>query len=223
MDDFDSARLEQLCRNHLRSVRGDVAHDIEHVERVVANARAIGSIEGARMDVVLPAAWLHDCVSSPKDSPKRGAASRLAAAEALRLLRAWRLEGLPLEDIRHAIEAHSFSAEIPARSLEARVVQDADRLEALGAIGLARCLMLGGAMKRPLYVPADPFCGSREPDDRAATIDHFYTKLLRLSRQFQTATGRAEADRRTLTLQAFLSNLRTELAWASATHRPEPA
>ena len=63
-----------------------------------------------------------------------------------------------LPEIRHAIEAHSYSAGIAPRTIEAKVVQDADRLDALGAIGLARCIAVGAALGRPLYEPDDPFC-----------------------------------------------------------------
>lgn len=205
--------VEERCREHLASLDGDVAHDLDHIERVVANARVIGAAEGADMRIVVPAAWLHDCVAVPKNSPHRSEASALAAAEAYQLLKGWGFGDLPLDEIAHAIHAHSFSAGIPAESLEARVLQDADRLDALGAVGLSRCLMLGGALGRPLYVAGDPFCASREPDDLAATVDHFFTKLLHLSAQFKTAAGRREAERRTAVLQRFLDDLSTELTW----------
>ena len=208
-------RLEQLCADHLASLDGDVAHDLDHLERVVANAKAIGRAEGADMRVVVPSAWLHDCVAVPKNSPYRSEASALAAAEATRLLALWGFGDLPLVEIAHAIQAHSFSAGLPAESLEAQVLQDADRLDALGAIGLARCLMLGGELGRPLYVMADPFCTERDPDDLAATVDHFYTKLLHLAGRFQTRAGRVEAERRTEVLRRFLSDLAHELAWAA--------
>ncbi len=102
-----------------------------------------------------------------------------------------------LPDIRHAIEAHSFSAGIAPRTVEAKVVQDADRLDALGAIGLARCIAVGTALGRPLYEPEDPFCRARTPDDGGASVDHFYAKLLKLAGTMQTAAGRREAERRT--------------------------
>lgn len=191
---------------------GDAAHDLEHVRRVVRNAERLAQAEGARLEIVLPVAWLHDCVSVPKDSPQRASASRLAAAQATEWLREWHWPEELLPDIAHAIEAHSFSAGIPARTLEAKVVQDADRLDALGAAGLARCLMLGGAMGRPLYVPEDPFCERRTPDDRASCVDHFYTKLLKLEGTMQTAGGREEARRRTGFLQQFLEELRREIS-----------
>ena len=206
----DLAELEQRCAHVLSRQEGDAAHDLEHVRRVVRNAKKLAADEGARLEVVLPAAWLHDCVTVPKDSPQRTQASRLAAARAVQWLREWNYAGELLPDIAHAIEAHSFSAGLAPRTLEAKVVQDADRLEAIGAVGLARCLMLGGAMGRPLYAPEDPFCDRRAPDDRAATVDHFYAKLLTLEGTMQTESGRREARQRTEFLREFLARLRRE-------------
>ncbi|MBV9879219.1 MAG: HD domain-containing protein [Gemmatirosa sp.] len=207
------ADWERRFAVHLASAaaNADAAHDVEHVRRVVANARRLAAAEGAPLDVVIPAAWLHDCVHVPKSSPDRARASALAAAEAARLLGDWGYPSALIPHVAHAVEAHSFTAGIAPRTVAARVVQDADRLDALGAVGIARTLMLGGAMGRPLYDPADPFCERRAPDDRASTIDHFYTKLLHLADRMQTAAGRAEAERRTATLHAFLDALRGEL------------
>ena len=112
----------------------------------------------------------------------------------------------------HAIEAHSFSAAIQPRTIEAKVVQDADRLEAIGAVGLARCLMLSGAMARPLYVESDPFCENRAADDRLSAVDHFFTKLIKIETMMQTESGRVEARLRTPFLQSFLNELRREIA-----------
>ena len=211
---IDLPRVARLSEQYLASVEGDAAHDTEHIRRVVANATRLARAEGASLDVVVPAAWLHDCVSVPKDSPDRPRASALAAAEAVRLLRDWDLPADLLPPIAHAIEAHSFSAGIATRTREAAVLQDADRLDALGAIGLARCVMLGAELGRPLYLPDDPFCEQRQPDDLASSVDHFYTKLLGLPASFQTAAGREEAKRRTEILHQFLSELRHELGWA---------
>jgi uncharacterized protein len=207
---MDLAGLERHCREKLATTGGDAAHDLEHIRRVVANARALAAAEGARLEVVVPAAWLHDCVTVPKDSPQRASASRLAAAQAMVWLGEWGWAAALLPDIAHAIEAHSFSAGITSHTLEAKVVQDADRLDALGAVGLARCLLLGGAMGRPLYAVDDPFCAHRAPDDRAACVDHFYTKLLRLEETMQTAGGRREARHRTAFLRQFLAELQRE-------------
>ncbi len=190
----------------------DAAHDLTHVRRVVANARRLAEACGADEAIVLPAAWLHDCVTVPKDSPQRSMASRLAAETAVIFLRAIHYPERYLEAISHAIAAHSFSAGIPPQTLEAQVVQDADRLDALGAVGLARAYSLGGAMGRPLYHPDDPFCTARPPDDAFSTLDHFYTKLLTLAGTMQTAVGRQEAEQRATFLGHFLDQLRREIS-----------
>jgi uncharacterized protein len=219
----DWMEWEARCAAFLTQMAGagDAAHDLLHVRRVVASARRLATAEGAHLAIVLPAAWLHDCVVIPKDSPQRAAASTLAAEAATDFLAA---NGYPadlLPAIAHAIAAHSFSAGIVPETIEAKVVQDADRLDALGAIGLARCLMLGGATGRPLYDAVEPFPTIRLPDDNAYTIDHFSTKLLTLAGTMQTASARAEAERRTAFLRAFLDQLATEIAGFSSYNSDE--
>lgn len=189
----------------------DPSHDLLHIKRVVATAVNLAAAENAHIEIVYPAAWLHDCVVVPKDSPQRPLASRLAAQTACAFLAEAGYAPAYLPAIEHAIAAHSFSAGIVPRTLEAKIVQDADRLDALGAIGIARCLMTGAGMGRPLYDTADPFCRSRPPDDQTATIDHFYTKLLRLAETMQTAAGRAEAQKRTNFMLAYLRQLEAEI------------
>lgn len=186
-------------------------HDRLHVQRVVATARRLAAAEAADLRVVLPAAWLHDCVQIAKDSPLRPRASRLAAERAGVFLRA---AGYPVElipAVEHAVAAHSFSAEIPPRTVEAQVVQDADRLDALGAIGLARAVQVGAALGLPLYDADEPFPVTRAAADRVSTVDHFYTKLLRLAETMQTAAGRAEARQRSDFLRLFLQQLAREI------------
>ncbi len=190
---------------------GDAAHDQGHVRRVVANTRALATDEGADLAVVLPAAWLHDCVAVPKDSPQRSRASRLAAARASEWLYAAAYPAQHIAAVEHAIAAHSFSARIAPETIEARVVQDADRLDALGAVGIARTLMLGGAMSVPLYDPTEPFPVTRAADDRTSVLDHFFTKLLTLAGTMQTEAGRAEAHRRTDFMRQFLAQLGEEI------------
>jgi len=203
----------------LSQAGADAAHDLAHIRRVVANASALAEAERADLAVVLPAAWLHDCVIVAKDSPLRAQASTLAADAAVAFLRANGYPATYLDAIHHAVAAHSFSAGIAPRTAEARVVQDADRLDALGAIGIARCLMLGGALGRRFYDPAEPFPRQRPPDDLANTIDHFYTKLLRLADTMATEAGRAEAQRRTSFMRQFLAELGTEIGTASELSR----
>ena len=190
----------------------DPGHGLLHLKRVVGTAIALAVAEGARMDIVLPAAWLHDCVHVAKDSPDRKRASRLAATHASEFLERAGYPAACLPGIRHAIEAHSYSAGIPPTTVEAKIVQDADRLDALGAIGIARCIAVGAALGRSLYEPDDPFCERRAADDSGASVDHFYTKLLGLAGTMQTPAGRFEAERRTEFLRAFIAQLRSEIA-----------
>ncbi len=209
---LDLEALARACEHFVAGrTAADPAHDISHIKRVVNNALYLTDIEGCDKRITLPSAWLHDCVQVPKNSPDRDRASRLAAAEAVRFLES---EGYPqslLPAVQHAIEAHSFSAAIPVKSIEAGVVQDADRLDALGAIGIARCLLTGGAMGSDIYDPADPFAGHRELDDKAFMIDHFHTKLFRLPATMQTAAGRSEAERRVAMMKQFLDELGKEI------------
>jgi len=195
-----------------RMAEADAAHDRAHILRVVQSARGLAEEERADLDVVVPAAWLHDCVVLDKDDPNRGQASRRAADMAVQFLSQI---GYPEEShdaVRHAIEAHSYSAGIEPTSIEACVVQDADRLDALGAIGIARCMMVGGALGNRLYHTDDPFCENRPPNDATYTIDHFYEKLLGLPETMQTRAGREEAERRVDVMREYLDDLRREVA-----------
>src|SRR2546430_3478348 len=189
----------------------DAAHDEGHVRRVVANAKKLAEAEGADLAVVLPAAWLHDCVAIAKNSPERTSASRLAAERAGELLRAAGYPAQHIPAIEHAIEAHSFSARVSPQTLEAKVVQDADRLEALGAVGIARTLITGGANGTPFYDLSEPFPITRVPDDRTSIIDHFFTKLLTLAATMQTAAVHAAAQQRAQFLKEFLTQLGREI------------
>jgi uncharacterized protein len=212
MDGLHLSDWETTIADHVRRrAAADVAHDVSHVERVVKNAKRLAAVEHADLAVVVPAAWLHDVVSVPKDSPDRARASTLAAEHATQFLRDERFPEDLIADVAHAIEAHSFSAAIEPRTLEAKVVQDADRLEALGAIGIARCFATTGAMGRPLYCAEDPFAKGRALDDRRYALDHFEAKLFRVAESLRTDAGRAEGRQRAEFLRAFVAQLRSEI------------
>ena len=115
------------------------------------------------------------------------------------------------KEIAHAIEAHSFSANIQTRSLESQVVQDADRLDSIGAIGLARCFATAAVMKRPFYSEHDSFCAQRPVDDSLYTIDHFYKKLLVIEEKLNTKTAKSIGQRRTEYLKNYLNELKEEI------------
>lgn len=207
------AEWEEIFKNFLVSQSsGDAAHSEDHIFRVVRNAKRLAIEESATLEIVIPAAWLHDCVTVAKTSSLRTQASKLCADKASELLKEWGYESGLIPRIAHAIHAHSFSAQIIPETIEAKVVQDADRLDAIGAIGLSRCLMLGGELRKPLLHPLDPFCEHREPDDSLYVIDHLYKKLFKLEEMMQTAAGRREAQRRTEVLRRFASDLKSEIS-----------
>lgn len=209
--------LPEAMRSHweprfraLLAGQTDAAHEIGHFERVALWALRLAEIEGADPVVVWVASWLHDMVHVPKNSPDRSRASTLSAEAASLFLGTGGWTATPVEAIAHAIAAHSFSARIEPETIEAAVVQDADRLEALGAIGLSRCLMLGGQMGSRLFHPEDPWGERRALTDDRIAVDHFFAKLLGLPRTMRTEAGRVEALRRVELLRTFLLELARE-------------
>ena len=192
--------------------QSDAAHDLAHLRRVWGNCERIARAEGgADMAVLMAGAYLHDLVNLPKDAPNRREASRLSAEAAVAWLRETRFPKDKLEAVAHAIAAHSFSAGIAPETHEARILQDADRLEALGAIGLARLFAVAGQMGAQLYDPADPLAQRRALDDKAFALDHLEVKLFPLVETMQTATGREIAEERAEWVAAFRSRLLREI------------
>ncbi|WP_209835143.1 HD domain-containing protein [Ruegeria sp. HKCCE3926] len=202
-------------RSRLRAVvahrmETDPAHDLAHLDRVWTNARAIAD-DQTDMSVLLAASYLHDLVNLPKDDPDRHLASRRSAAESEPILKEIGFEADQVRAIQHAIEAHSFSADIPPETIEARILRDADRLDALGAIGIARNFSVSGALGRTLYDPADPFAQARPLDDLHFSLDHWKVKLLRLPGDMLTETGRRIAEQRTARMIRFLEEFAEEI------------
>lgn len=200
-------RIQQECAKHI-----DPSHDFLHVQRVVRTAFKLALTENADLNIVLPAAYLHDIVIIPKNDPRRTQASRLSAEEAIIFLQAINYPENYLPAIHHAIAAHSFSAKIPAETMEAKIVQDADRLDGIGAIGIARCFSLGGVLSRTFYSDIDPFATKRSADDSIYTLDHFYIKLLKVHSMLQTKSGKIEGEKRLKFMNDFLNQLQTEIS-----------
>jgi len=190
----------------------DPAHDFLHIRRVAATALKLAQEERADAMVVLPAAYFHDFVAIAKNDPRRTQASTLSGEAAVLYLREAGYPERHLVAIRHAIEAHSFSAGISPETIEAKVVQDADRLDSLGAIGIARCFSTGALMGTPFYHELDPFAENRAPDDKSYAVDHFFVKLFKISESFETAAARAEGARRVIFMKDYLEQLRSELS-----------
>lgn len=182
----------------------DGSHDLNHLHRVWGiAARLLEQSPAADPDVVIAASYLHDLVNHPKNHPERHLASRQSATLAKQLLTGAGFPGDKLDSVGHAIEAHSFSAEIAPRTLEACIVQDADRLDALGMIGIARLFYIAGRMGSDLAHPQDPQGLDRPLDDRRYALDHIVVKLARLPATMNTEVGRVLGEQRLARIEAF--------------------
>ena len=208
---FWQQQLECWLEQH--HAADDGAHDIAHFRRVWKTSMALNREEGEQANplILLAAAYLHDIVSLPKDHPQRHLSSQLAAKQALVILDELTFPASLIPAVCHAIEAHSFSANIPAQTLEARLIQDADRMEALGAIGLARVFYTSGRMQRAMFDPHDPLAKHRPLDDQAFALDHFFIKLYRVAEGMQTEAGRRMAQKRKAFLEQYVTTLLSEL------------
>ena len=192
--------------------QADGAHDIGHLRRVWRMARLIAMDEpGADGEILLAAAYFHDAVNLPKDSPDRARASTLSADLAVKVLPDLGFPAEKLPALHHAIAAHSFSARIPCETPEARILQDADRLEALGAIGLVRMFLVSGALGGAGFDAADPMALHRPLDDKAYALDHLEVKLFGLVDTMNTDTGRAIARERAEWMESFRTRLLSEI------------
>lgn len=193
----------------------DGSHDVAHLARVWRNAVAIQQEEGGNLRCLAAAVLLHDCVTVEKNSPDRHLASTLAANKAREVLHALAWDPTDIELVADAIRTHSFSAGFTPSSLEARILQDADRLDAIGYTGIARCFYTAGRMESSLYHSIDPAGRHRELDDSHYALDHFPRKLLRLASQFQTSAGTRLAETRHRQLLAFYEGMLHEIGETS--------
>jgi uncharacterized protein len=211
-------RWEREFGDYLQSASDwkDGSHDLGHFQRVWRTARYINREEGRPADelVLLAAAYFHDLVSLPKNHPDRASSSRLSAERtALLLQERWPVfPREKVEGVRHAIHAHSFSARVAAETAEAKILQDADRMEALGAIGLARVWYTGGQLNLPLFDADDPLAERRQANDQQYSLDHFQVKLLKLPAMMNTATGRRLAEGHAAYLREFLERIGREIS-----------
>lgn len=186
-------------------------HDWGHIDRVVRTARTIAEAERANAFVCELAALLHDMADEKlNDDP----------AAAQRELEGWLANsGVSKEDAAHILEiidTMSFKggSRPPMRTVEGRVVQDADRLDAIGAVGISRVFAYSGAKGRPIH---DPDVAAREAmteeeyrSGRDTAINHFYEKLLKLRGLMNTDAGRAMAEERHRFMETYLEQFYAE-------------
>lgn len=230
------AALESAVAAHLDKARtGDAqdgsdfdgSHDIHHSRRVLENAQQIADGEaatdgatGSTIDrrLLVAGAYLHDLVNVPKNSPQRAEASALSAVAATPLMESVGFSDDECRAVSHMIVSHSFSANIKPETVEAKILQDADRLEAIGAIGIARVFYIAGKLDSSLFNGDDPFAKNRDLDDKTYALDHFRVKLLGLPETMQTVTGKMLAEQRAQTMIQFLDAIAEELSAKNPWH-----
>lgn len=165
------------------------SHDAGHVKRVAKLAKYIAEKEGANLDIVLTAAQLHDIV---RDSENHAVDSAKMARKILKKM--GRGDNF-ISAVTHAIESHSFSSGIKPKTLEAKVLSDADKLDAMGAVGVARAFLYSGERGRSIE----------------ETLKHFEEKLLKLKDLLYTETARKIAEERHEFLKLFYHQIKKEL------------
>ena len=203
--------IDSIKNEVKKRMKNDSAHDFEHTMRVYKNAQKICKKEKANEKLVLSAALLHDIVSYPKSDKRSKMSSIDSAKKSKQILGKFDFSKEEITIISDAIRDHSFSQNKTPKTLEGKILQDADRLDALGAIGIARVFATGGSLNRPFYNIDDPFCKKRTPDDKTWTVDHFFKKLLKLESLMNTKSGTIEAKKRTRILKDYLKQLKQEL------------
>lgn len=205
------SRLSQLYLWASDEIDTDPGHDLAHCLRVAQWAAYIAEQEGASPEEAIAAALLHDIVNVPKNSPLRAQASELSAQVALERLPTYGFAPDACLRIADAIRDHSYSRGAKPTASLSQALQDADRLEAIGVIGVFRCISTGVRMGARYFEPNDAFAAARPLDDMAYSIDHFENKLLKISDTLLTPSGRLEGIKRTRFVALTLVNLAEEL------------
>ena len=181
-------------------------HDKSHVERVYNLAVRIAKEENADLDVVKAAALLHDVARAMEDEGKIEDHATEGAKMARKMLEEVNFPKEKIEKVVHCIEAHRFKKGMEAGSLEAKILQDSDRLDIIGAIGLARVFTRGGWSNIPIYDPSIP--PKKKYDGKSlSSVNHIYEKILKAKDTINTNTAKEIAEERHKFVEQFLERL----------------
>jgi uncharacterized protein len=178
-------------------------HDIWHIERVRENAILIGRKEKADLFVVQLAALLHDLADHKFTKTQSSAPARI-------WLTKLKVDKHVVDHVCQIIDTMSFKGSkfiVKMKTIEGKVVHDADKLDTVGAIGIARTIATGASLKRPIYNPSVPLTDRTRHyrwSPGHSSIHHFYDKLLLLKGRMNTKTGKMLAEKRHEFLKAYL-------------------
>jgi len=204
-------KIEKIAISRFRSALS--CHDWDHVERVYNLSQIIGKKEKADMDIIKVAALLHDIKRSEEMlSGGKFCHALKGAKEAEKILRSLDLEKKFIAAVKHCIEAHRFRNNIQPVSLEAKVLSDADKLDALGAVGVGRAFLWSGKVGARLHNSDIKDIFITEAHGKEDTLyREFMVKLRRLKDKMFTKTGRKIAQERTVFMKNFLKRLDNEV------------
>lgn len=197
---------------------GELAHDRHHIARVYQWALRLSNEGGVDPDLAGAMALVHDLAFVPKDSPDRAQGGERSARLAGAVLTNAGYAPAEVAAITEAVRTSSWSRGLAPTNALGVVLQDADRLDAIGAIGLLRTVACAQFMSKPerpgrFHHDTDPFAETgRALDDKTQAIDHCYAKLLKLAAGMHLPTAKVEAAKRHAALADFLGVLRRELS-----------
>lgn len=195
----------------IRQVKDDPSHDFQHILRVLNLVIKIGKSINADLDIVIPAALFHDTVVYKKNSPESKNEANESAEIAEQILSGFKeYPKNKIEYVKICIKECSFSKGIKPNSIESKVLQDADRLEATGSISIMRTFASTGHMNMPLYAKEDPLCKKGAVKFRSG-VDLFYNRLLIVEKTMHTKFAKKIAKKRTIFLKKFLKQFEEEL------------
>lgn len=195
--DFEEAK--RIAKGYMD--KNDVMHGWDHALRVYNLSVRIGREEDADLEVLGLAALFHD-TGIHMDRENHEKASAKIASDVMKGYE-------KLNQVVYCIESHRFSKRMKAETLEAKILQDADRLDATGAMGITRTMVFGGMVNRPIHIPEKKI--SREYKGRSETsIDHFYEKLLKIKDTLNTETAKKMAEHRHAYMEQFLEEFFVE-------------
>lgn len=203
--------LIEDCKTH--ACKDDPAHDFNHLYRVLNLVETIAKTEGGDRDILIPAALFHDIVNYAKDDPKAKNAAFESGqwTKALLESKTW----YPQEKVPAVVKAitHcSFSKNLPKETIEEHILQDADLLESIGTIAIARAFVSGGKMNRPIYCLDDPPAIARGLDPLQYTLDVFPQRLFVIKNRIYTKTAQKIAEKKDLITREFYANFIAEIS-----------
>ncbi|WP_439028131.1 HD domain-containing protein [Haloarchaeobius sp. DT45] len=207
---MDQTALRERARTYFGGL--SPTHDWHHVQRVVTNAEhlAAETDEPVDEDVLFAAAWLHDIGRKREADGDIECHAEWGAKEARRILETSTLSASSIDAVAHCIRAHRFSNDVEPETIEAELLSDADNLDAIGAVGLARTFAHTGELAQPIHDPDLPVSEDDSPAGQTA-LNHVHKKLLRLESRMYTDAGTVAAADRHDFLETFVARFEAEV------------